>query len=33
MLTGGNINGMENFLDIFRTLVELLYRWFKTRGR
>ncbi|XZE45226.1 phospholipase D family protein [Pirellulaceae bacterium SH467] len=25
----GNINGMENFLDIFRTLVELLYRWFK----
>lgn len=24
----GNINGMENFLDIFTTLVKVLYRWF-----
>ncbi|MCC9602887.1 hypothetical protein LOC67_20245 [Stieleria sp. JC731] len=25
----GNINGMENFLDIFTTLVKVLYRWYK----
>ena len=25
----GNINGMENFLDIFTTLVKVLYRWHK----
>jgi len=25
----GNINGMENFLDILTTLVQLLYVWFK----
>jgi hypothetical protein len=25
----GNINGMENFLDIFTTLVELMYRYYK----
>ena len=24
----GNINGMENFLDIFTTLVKVLYRWY-----
>ena len=33
----GNINGMENFLDIFTTLVKVLYRWYKRdvvkRGR
>lgn len=33
----GNINGMENFLDIFTTIVKVLYRWYKRdvvkRGR
>ena len=25
----GNINGMENFLDIFTTLAKVLYRWYR----